>query len=153
MPAKKKVVKKKAAVKNPAVSVLKMPKTPGALADALYKQNQVISAINAQLTAEKQKLQKMEDHAFEVFQNQDLEGAKGKAGQVSITRNVVPQVEDPSAWEKVFKYIIKTKDFSVLQKRLGTTHVKDLWNDGKKIPGIVPYTKVGLSVRKITAKK
>lgn len=154
MPAKKKVAKKKVTAKKPAVKKLKaLPKTAGGIIDALFTQDQVIHDINSTLAEAKQLRERMVEHAFNVFKNDDLEGGRGKLAQCSISRKVVPQVEDPSDWAKLFKWILKTKDFSVLQKRLGVIHIRDLWDDKKKVPGVVPFTKVGLSVTKVKAKK
>lgn len=150
---KKKVAKKKTAAKKTVVKKLKaLPKTAGGIIDALFTQDQVIRGINVALTEAKQQRERMVEHAFTVFKNDDLEGGRGKLAQCSISRNVVPQVEDPADWPKLFRWILKTKDFSVLQKRLGVTHIRDLWDDKKKVPGVVPFTKIGLSVTKVKAK-
>lgn len=129
------------------------PKTPGGLADAMYKQDQVIKEINRTLTEAKAFRKELEEHAFTVFKNQDLEGARGKAGQASISHTLVPQVETPDDWLKVFRWIMKNKDFSILQKRLAVTHIRELWDDSVNIPGVKPYAKIGLSVTKVKAKK
>ena len=124
---KKKVAKKKAAPKPKAEKLKALPKTAGGIIDALFAQDQLIKATNATLTEQKKERERMVEHAFSVFKNDDLEGGRGKAAQCSITRNVVPQVEDPADWDKLFKWILKKKDFAVLQKRLGVTHIRDLW--------------------------
>lgn len=128
------------------------PKTVGGLADALHKQDLEIKRINNLLTDAKKYREELVEHAFKLFENEKLEGARGKLAQVSISRSVVPQVEDPGDWPKVFRWIVKNKDFSVLQKRLAVTHIRELWDDKVNIPGVKPFTKVGLSVRKVKAK-
>ena len=165
MPAKKKVVKKKVvkkkavakkAVAKKAVAPTKemkpLPKKPGALVDAMHKQRVVISALNKQVEEAKKELTRMEDYAFLLFKEDELEGARGKLAQATITHSTVPTVEDPADWEKVFKYITKKKDFAILQKRLAVTHIRDLWDDKIQVPGIVPFKKTSLSVTKVKAK-
>lgn len=169
--AKKKVVKKKVAAKKKVTASkstdvtskpktpskplpnIKYPKTIGKMVDAIYDQQQKIAEVNKKLSAEKEILAALEDHAFHMFAKDDLDGSRGKKAQASISRSIVPQVEDPAAWDKVFAYIIKNKDFSVLQKRLGVTHIRDLWENGEEIPGVAPFPRVTLSVTKVKAKK
>jgi hypothetical protein len=44
-----------------------------------------------------------------------------------------PVVED---WPKLYAYIKKTGDFSLLEKRIGKAAVKEQWENGKKLPGV-----------------
>ena len=44
-----------------------------------------------------------------------------------------PVAED---WLKIQKYIQKTGEFDLLQRRLATAAVKERWENGVKIPGI-----------------
>lgn len=47
-----------------------------------------------------------------------------------------PVVED---WPKLYAYILKTKDFSLLEKRVGKAAVKEQWENGKKLPGVSSF--------------
>ena len=156
--AKKKVARKSAVTSKPKTpakpfKIPKMPKSIGGMVDAIYKQGLIVREKQTALNDAKQLQEDMIDHAMMVFKKDDLEGSKGKLGQASISCSVVPQAEDPAAWEKIFKYILKKKDFAILQKRLGVTHIRDLWEDGVQIPGVIPFPRVTLSITKVKAKK
>jgi hypothetical protein len=50
-------------------------------------------------------------------------------------------VEEPtvSNWDDFYKYVLKTKDFSLLERRPGKAAIKERWNDGKSVPGITKF--------------
>lgn len=64
---------------------------------------------------------------------------------VARTASVVPQAED---WDVFYKYVKKTGYFHLLQRRLSAEACRELFGMKGAIPGVVPFTKVGLSLRK-----
>ena len=73
-------------------------------------------------------------------------GSQGKTHRVSVVTKIVPQVED---WEKVYTYITKTKNFQLLQRRLSDAAVEEIWESGKKVPGVGTFNVVKISLTKI----
>jgi len=71
--------------------------------------------------------------------------ASTKAGTASITETILPQVVD---WEAVYEHIKKTGDFYLLQKRPAAAAFRELQASGIEIPGMEPYTKKSISLRK-----
>jgi hypothetical protein len=63
-----------------------------------------------------------------------------------VQTKVVPQVQD---WPTLHKYILRTKDFSLLQRRLSESAIKERWDDSKKVPGVEPFNAVKVSVTKV----
>ena len=59
-------------------------------------------------------------------------------------------VEEPtvSNWDDFYKYVLKTKDFSLLERRPGKAAIKERWNDGKAVPGITRFPVDKLSFTK-----
>ena len=57
-----------------------------------------------------------------------------------------PHVTD---WPEFYKYIIKTKDFSLLQRRPGEAAIAERWDDGKVVPGVEKFPVYTLSVSKV----
>ena len=53
-----------------------------------------------------------------------------------------PKAED---WPKIYEYILKTKSFDLLQRRLNNAAVKERWEDNVKIPGVVSIPTESLS--------
>jgi len=128
---------------------LRLPKTIGGTIDAMFKNRQTQQEIGKQLSAAKEDYKALENHAFENFAKDNLEGGRGKLAQASISRKVVPQVED---WDTLYKYISRTKSFDLLQKRLSTMAVNQRWDDKKKVPGVDSFTKISISLTKVKAK-
>lgn len=71
--------------------------------------------------------------------------ASTSAGTASITETVLPQVVD---WDALFAHIVETGDFHLLQKRPAAAAFRELHQSGEVIPGIEPYTKREISLRK-----
>ena len=63
----------------------------------------------------------------------------------SITEVVLPQVVD---WDAVYEHITKTGDFYLLQKRPAAAAFRELLDSGEIVPGMEPYTKQSISLRK-----
>ena len=63
----------------------------------------------------------------------------------SITEVVLPQVVD---WDAVYEHIKKTGDFYLLQKRPAAAAFRELTDSGEVVPGMEPYTKQSISLRK-----
>lgn len=85
---------------------------------------------------------------MELLVRLDEQGMKKAAtddGTASITEVVVPQVMD---WEAVYEHIKDTGDFYLLQKRPAAAAFRELHESGQVIPGMEPYTKRSISLRK-----
>jgi hypothetical protein len=66
---------------------------------------------------------------------------------VGRSETVVPQVTD---WDAFYAYIKRTNYFHLLERRPTAAGCRELFETKGKIPGVVPFTKVGLSFRKAT---
>lgn len=119
-------------------------KTLGALIDALNAARE-----KKRLADEKAKVLKAEFDALELevlerFQAEGTDGAKGKTASASISRTTVANVEN---WDLYYEYIRKNKYFHLLQRRPADAACRELWELGKTIPGVVPFTKTSLNLR------
>ena len=52
---------------------------------------------------------------------------------VSIKEEIVPTVQD---WDQVYKYLIQTKQFELIQKRMSATAFRELLQMGMNVPGV-----------------
>ena len=68
----------------------------------------------------------------------------GKLGTVSISTNVVANVED---WDALYPYIAKNKLWHLLQRRVSDPAYRELLDAGKKVPGVQPFSKKRLNLR------
>lgn len=101
-----------------------------------------ISARDKELVAEWRALE------MELLVRLDEQGmlkASTQAGTASITETVLPQVVD---WEALHAHIQETGDFHLLQKRPAAAAFRELHQSGITVPGMEPYTKREISLRK-----
>ncbi len=75
-----------------------------------------------------------------LLKKMDAEGlsrtANGEAS-VSINEDTVPDVSD---WDAVYAHINDTQDYSLIQRRMSSTALKELWKMGQDVPGVKPRT-------------
>lgn len=129
----------------PISKKITLPKTLGACADRLYKlrqlkseQKQKLDALDAEYKAIKEKL-------IQELPKSKAEGVTGRAATATIRLKDIPSVKD---WDQLYKYIKRTGDFSLLQRRVSDGAVKERWEDRKKVPGVEPFRVVDVSVTK-----
>ncbi len=128
---------------------IKPPKTLGACIDLLYAWEHERAEVVRRGEALKARETLLETHILNTFSKADLEGAAGKVAKINVLRPVVPQVEgDGKGWPKLYTYIVRTKSFDLLQKRLSISAVRERWEAGKIVPGVSKFTAVSLSVTK-----
>ena len=99
-------------------------------------------------TRDKELVEKWRSLEMELITRLDEQGmlkASTVTGTASITETVVPQVVD---WEAVYEHIKETGDFYLLQKRPAAAAFRELQASGIEIPGMEPYTKKTISLRK-----
>jgi len=63
-------------------------------------------------------------------------GMKALGGQLGLVK--MTELDEPKAtnWEPVYDYVKQNDAWNLLHKRLTTTAVKELWEDGKTVPGV-----------------
>lgn len=88
----------------------------------------------------------IEKHVIDTLPKSDASGISGRIAKVVIVKDVVPQAED---WDAFYKYVLKTKDFSLMQRRLSTAAIGEQWEAGKKIPGVKAFQVIKVSVTKV----
>lgn len=81
-----------------------------------------------------------------------LQGLTAIGGQtvrlnMPVTPEMVPTVAD---WDVVYKSILESGDFSLLEKRIGKLAVKERWEAGVEVPGVVAFPVWKLSKSGVT---
>lgn len=129
---------------------MKFPKSLGEAADLLYDLQQKRLEKSREVKELEERETALEDHILNnMLPASKLGGAKGKFGQVSIKEQVYAEVED---WDKFYSYIAKKKSWELLQKRPGITSLREIWDSGKSVPGVLRKTKDKLHVTKVGTK-
>lgn len=125
---------------------MSLPKTLGACADRLHLIRDAKALLQKQIDELDEERKAIEAKLIEELPKSDAGGITGKLAKVVIIRDAVPQAED---WDAFYKYVLKTRDFSLLQRRLSTSAIAEQWEGGKKIPGVKAFQVVKVSVTKV----
>ena len=123
----------------------KVPKRFGECADLLYVLREQRSKVQKAADAIEEQEKQIKEYLIQNLSKEDQTGAVGHKATATITSKVVPQAKD---WDAVYKWILKSKDFSILGRSLKMESIRERWDDGRKIPGIEPFTTLSVSVTK-----
>ena len=124
----------------------KVPKRFGECADLLYVLREQRSKVQKQADAIEEQEKQIKEYLIQNLSKEDQTGAVGHKATATITSKVVPSCKD---WNALYKWVLKTKDFSVLGRRLADAAVRERWDNNKTIPGIVPFTVLSESCTKV----
>jgi hypothetical protein len=127
-----------------AVAAALTPVIIGPTIDKLYDLRERKRALEASIKEIEEEYTDLEERLLEKLEAEGSDKGAGKTASVSVTRNVVGNVTD---WEKFNAYVKKTGFFHLFQRRLSDAAVRELFEQGKKIPGCEPFTKRRLNVR------
>lgn len=126
-----------------------MPKTLGAAADLVFERQQARLKLQRAQEAKLEVLKTLEGEAEEHVKSlliaQGLESCRGEKATVTLQRKFVPKVVD---WDKFGKWVAKTGDIAVFQKRLSSTHFKELDDAKVGVAGVERIPVVDLSITK-----
>ena len=118
--------------------------TLGQAADKMWLLKDNKKALDAQIKAIEVQVKELETTIFGLLDAQDTRKAEGRVASISVGEAVVGTVEN---WDAFWPYIVKNKFFHLVQKRASDPGLRELWDMGKVIPGVQPFTKRTLSVR------
>lgn len=124
----------------------KIPKTPGACADRLLELKDQMAGLTRQHGVLEEEFKALKEHLIQTLPKDDARGVLGRSAKAIVVVKDVPSVKD---WDALYKHVLKTKDFSLMQRRLADGAVRERWDDGKKVPGVEPFKAVTVSVTKI----
>ena len=81
----------------------------------------------------------------ESMNSEGLEKSSGRFATVSFADSIVANVTD---WDEFWKFIAKKKYFHLVQKRASDPGVRELFEQGMSVPGVEPFKKRTLKLRK-----
>lgn len=127
-----------------------MPKkkslTAAQLADLYFEAKNERLQFAKQLEEMDRREKDLRQQVIAALNNEGVEGVSTKKVRVTLVSKIFPKVVD---WEQVQKYIKKTNNWFVMQRRLSDAAIKEIWEDGKQIPGIESDSILVLSVNKV----
>lgn len=122
-----------------------LPKTLGGCADKLFRTRAKRLDVQKQVDKLRAEEAELKEHLINNLPKDRATGVQGKLCQVSIVTKQRPKVED---WDRLYKYIKRTGNFDLLQRRLSDPAIRERWEDGKEVPGVDTFTVVDVSIRK-----
>ena len=122
-----------------------IPKSIGAKIDALFTLREKRRELEAQAEELKKDADFIELAVMEQMKAEGIESSRGVKATVSISKNIVPNVED---WDAFYKYILRNNWFHLLQKRPSVSGCQEIFEMKKRIPGVVPFEKETINLRK-----
>jgi len=132
--------------KQAKVKAHKFPKAMGACADLLYdlRNRRLAKKKEADELEEQEKA--LKEHIINTLPKSEATGAAGKIARVSVVTKTVPRAED---WDKVYAFVKKEGRFDLLQRRLNDGAVAEMWEAGKRVPGVGTFEAVTVSLNKV----
>lgn len=137
-----------------APAVKKAPRaraTPASKEPTIGEDGELLFTLRDRKRALEAEVKALEDQAKEVeerlLKSMDFAGVdkfSTSRGTLSISSSVVADVQD---WEAFGAYVIKNKFLHLLQRRVSDPAYRELLESGKKVPGVLPFTKKRLNVR------
>ena len=93
-----------------------------------------------------EEFKEQERTVLDLMEEQGIESTRIKGvATLTVTSQDVFNADD---WGAVYQFIEENNMPHILQKRLASTSIKELNNQGVEIPGVSVFTKRGLSLRK-----
>jgi hypothetical protein len=117
----------------PVAKAFKVPANPAKCADLLYEKREARYALQRQAEELEKQEKQIRDYLIAKLPEKDASGITGAVATVQIEVSTAPQPED---WGKIHAYVKKTGKFELLQRRINTKAVEELWDDGKAVPGV-----------------
>lgn len=118
----------------------------GTQIDALFKLREKLREIQALEKAQMDLISEAEAAVMEAMKSQGVDKTTGKLATVSISTTVTGNVVD---WDAFLAYIYKNKFGHLLQRRVSDPAVRELFETKGKVPGVEPFSKERLNVRKV----
>ena len=131
---------------KPKAPPLKLPKSLAACADLYSTLRDERLAKDKEAAKLKEQEEFVKQYLIDNIPKSEATGVSGKVAQVSVVRKKVPKVGD---WAKFQAHILKTKDFSLLNRAINKKAITERWDANKAVPGVEAFDVVELSLHKL----
>jgi macrodomain Ter protein organizer (MatP/YcbG family) len=116
------------------------------LIDSLFDIRERKRQLNEQLKDIEAEYVDLEFKIIARLQEEGTDLARSKKATASLTESVVPKVDD---WDAFYQYIKDNDALYLLERRPSVGAFRELHQAGESIPGVEPFTKIGLNLRKL----
>jgi len=125
-------------------------KTLGKTIDALYQQRTARLELQKEIDRIKAEEAKLTEIIFNMMDNGDVTKSAGKMASASISNSEYPIVND---WELFYKFIARTSQFHLLQRRVADAAVKEIIHtsgEEESVPGVKLHFRRKLNLGKVS---
>lgn len=122
-----------------------MARTIADVADEIQALNIELKELGVKVAAAEEKKRFLEHELSAMAADAKLTEGKGKTSKFKIAPSVVPVVS-PEDWDKLYKFIHRNKWYHLLERRPSVSGCRELWAQGKEIPGVGKFTKMKVTV-------
>lgn len=125
----------------------RFPRTMGKCADKLYELRQNRLAMQKEVDAVAAEEKALKAHVINNLPKSKASGIAGKTARVTVVTKEEPIIEDHDAFRK---YLNRTKRFDLAHRaRPSAPAIRELWDEGKEIPGVGKFNIVTVSLNKV----
>lgn len=126
--------------KKKAKAEFKPPKNLAQCADMYYTKREARLALEKQVAAIQAEESACREYLIANLPKSDASGIAGKVCRVAVENKMTAQVQD---WDALHAYIHKNVGknpglWGMLQRRVNESMIKEIWESGKKVPGVEP---------------
>lgn len=114
--------------------------------DRLYELKLEKAELNRQIAAIEAVFDTIQAEVLAELQEEGVSTMKATRAGVTVKSSTVGTVED---WDAFYQYVLDTQQPFLLERRISVTAYRDLLAAGEDVPGVKPFTKVELALRKM----
>ena len=122
--------------------------TVGSMIDEMWLLREQKRALESEVKVIEKNIAALQEQLLGKMDAEGIKASTGRAASASVTEVITANVED---WDAFWAYIAKNKYFHLVQRRASDPGARELWEQGKKIPGVVPFKKTNLNLRSLSA--
>lgn len=118
-----------------------MAESIGSMIDNLDKIRDKKRGLDEQVKDLEAQYRELTEKILDRMATENMPKASGRRATVSRSETIVGQLED---WEALTKYIGRTKNFQLFERRISAAAFRELFEKKGEVPGVKPFTKVTL---------
>jgi hypothetical protein len=140
----------------PAAKLKAVPAKPtlGSIADEMWELREQKRAIAAQEKEINAKLETLEADMLVMLDEQGIDSAKGKKGNVSLGKPMTSFSFDTEGgadgFEKFMAFVAKNKYFHLVQRRVSEPACREIFESKGVVPGLKPFIKRKLNLTTVS---
>lgn len=126
--------------------IARLDGTTGGMIDQLWAAREEKRKLEEHVKEVETSIKEIEEKLMERMTEEGMEKATGSKATVSIGTSVVADVQD---WDALYPYIAKNKFWHLLHKRVSDPGFRELWDAGKKVPGVTQFIRKKITLRTV----